>query len=314
MIEVFDGHCDTLLCCYAYGYDGFRRNSGHLDLERMSKYGHYAQFFAAFAAKEGLPEGTDLWEVFLEQNAIFVREMEANKDLVSFCRTGDEARAAWDQGKLAAFHSVEGAELLNCDIEKLRKAHALGVRAINITWNHANLLSGSNVEEPERGLSEQGRAFVKEMGQLGILVDVSHLSDPGFWDVVDTVQGPFLATHSNSRALCLNPRNLTDEQFTAIIKKRGVAGLTMYPDFLGEDPDLTTLIAHLEHFLALGGEETIALGGDWDGCSHLPRGVDGIQAYEALYEALLRRNYHETLIRGVFYTNLMRVVSEVCSM
>lgn len=313
MIEVFDGHCDTLLRCYVHKDAVFRRNTGHLDLERMGRYGHYAQFFASFAAQEELPEGKDLWQAFLEQHAIFCREMEANRDVMTFCRTGAEAAAAWDRNQIAAFLSVEGAELLHCDIKKLRQAHQLGVRAINITWNHANPLSGSNMEEPERGLSQQGRAFVKEMGALGILVDVSHLSDPGFWDVVDTVEGPFLATHSNARDEFFHSRNLTDAQFTAIIKKRGVAGLTMCSDFLGKDPDLTAVIAHLEHFLALGGEENIALGGDWDGCS-LPRGVDGIQAYEALYEALLRRNYQESLVRGVFHTNLMRVVSEVCSM
>ncbi len=311
MIEVFDAHCDTILRCYQQG-GGFRVSTGHLDLTRTRKFGHYAQFFACFGEPEDMP-GRALWEVFQEEVALFRREIDANADLAAFCRTGDEARAAWSAGKAAAFLSAEGAELMDCDPEKLRQAHAMGVRAVNITWNHANVLSGTNVEEPDRGLSQQGRAFVREMDRLGMLVDVSHLSDPGFWDVVEETKGPFIATHSNSRAVFFDPRNLTDEQFTAIIKHHGVAGLNMYAGFLGEHPGLDDIVSHLEHFLSLGGEENVALGGDWDGCTALPRGMDGIQDLDRLYEALLRRNYSETLVRGVFCTNLMRVVSEVCS-
>lgn len=312
MIDLFDAHCDTILRCYLQG-GGFRRSPGHLDLERTRKFGHYAQFFACFGEPEDMP-GRALWDVFLEEVALFHREIEANADLAAFCRTAQDAERARGAGRSAAFLSAEGAELLDCDLDKLRRAHELGVRAVNITWNHPNALSGTNAEEPQRGLSEQGRAFVQEMERLGMLVDVSHLSDPGFWDVMETVRGPVIATHSNSRAVFFDPRNLTDAQFTAIIEHHGVTGLNMYAGFLGEDPDVDTVIAHLEHFLALGGEENVALGGDWDGCTRLPRGFTGIHDMDKLYEALLRRNYREDLVRGVFYTNLMRVVSEVCSM
>lgn len=287
--------------------------SGHLDLTRTRKYGRYAQFFAMFGSPEDMP-GRSLWDVFQEEYGLFIRELEQNKEAVSLCRSGNEARAAFAAGKSAAFLSVEGADLLDCDLEKLCEAYRMGVRAVNITWNHANRLSGTNAEEPERGLSGEGRAFVREMNRLGMLVDVSHLSDPGFWDVMEETSGPVIATHSNSRAVFFDPRNLTDGQFTAIIKKRGVAGLNMYAGFLGETPTIDTVVAHLEHFLALGGEESVALGGDWDGCSRLPDGIAGIQDMDKLYETLLRRNYSEKLVRGVFYTNMMRVVSEVCSM
>lgn len=312
LIQLFDAHCDTILKCFLEG-GGFRKSEGHLDLARTRKYGHYAQFFACFGEPEDMP-GRDLWSVFLEEVALFRREMEANAGQVAFCRTAGEAEAAKAAGKSAAFLSAEGAELLDCDLEKLRRAHELGVRAVNITWNHPNALSGTNAEDTGRGLSLQGRAFVREMERLGMLVDVSHLSDPGFWDVAGELEGPFVATHSNSRAVFFDPRNLTDAQFTAIIEHHGVAGLNMYAGFLGEDPDIGTVIEHLEHFLSLGGEECVALGGDWDGCTRLPKGLNGIQDMDELYEALLRRNYREDLVRGVFYTNLMRVVSEVCSM
>lgn len=311
-MDLFDGHCDTILRCYLEG-GGLRRQTGHLDLERRRGKSRWAQFFATFGSPEDMP-GRSLWEVFLEEYALFRSEMDANADLVAFCRTGEEARAAFAAGKTAAFLSAEGAELLDCDPDKLRLAHRMGVRIVNITWNHPNALSGTNAEEPDRGLSEQGRAFVKTMGELGMLVDVSHLSDPGFWDVMEVTDRPVVATHSNARAIFPHPRNLTDEQFTAIINTNGVAGLNMYAGFLGEDPDFDTVVSHLEHFLALGGENNVSMGGDWDGITQMPRGMSGIQDMEKLYEHLLRRNYSESLLEKVFYSNLMRVVNEVCSM
>ena len=311
-MDLFDGHCDTILRSYLEG-GGLRRQAGHLDLERRRGKGRWAQFFATFGSPEDMP-GRSLWEVFLEEYALFRSEVDANADLVVFCRTGAEARAAFAAGKTAAFLSAEGAELLDCDPDKLRLAHRMGVRIVNITWNHPNALSGTNAEEPDRGLSEQGRAFVKTMGELGMLVDVSHLSDPGFWDVMEITDRPVVATHSNARAIFPHPRNLTDEQFTAIINTNGVAGLNMYAGFLGEDPDFDTVVSHLEHFLALGGENNVSMGGDWDGITRMPRGMSGIQDMEKLYEHLLRRNYSESLLEKVFYSNLMRVVNEVCSM
>ena len=311
-MDLFDGHCDTILRCYLEG-GGLRRQAGHLDLERRRGKGRWAQFFATFGSPEDMP-GRSLWEVFLEEYALFRSEVDANADLVVFCRTGAEAQAAFAAGKTAAFLSAEGAELLDCDPDKLRLAHRMGVRAVNITWNHPNALSGTNAEEPDRGLSEQGRAFVKTMGELGMLVDVSHLSDPGFWDVMEVTDRPVVATHSNARAIFPHPRNLTDEQFTAIINTNGVAGLNMYAGFLGEDPDFDTVVSHLEHFLALGGENNVSMGGDWDGITRMPRGMSGIQDMEKLCEHLLRRNYSESLLEKVFYSNLMRVVNEVCSM
>ena len=311
-MDLFDGHCDTILRCYLEG-GGLRRQAGHLDLERRRGKGRWAQFFATFGSPEDMP-GRSLWEVFLEEYALFRSEMDANADLVAFCRTGAEARAAFAAGKTAAFLSAEGAELLDCDPDKLRLAHRMGVRIVNITWNHPNALSGTNAEEPDRGLSEQGRAFVKTMGELGMLVDVSHLSDPGFWDVMEVTDRPVVATHSNARAIFPHPRNLTDAQFTAIINTNGVAGLNMYAGFLGDDPDFDTVVSHLEHFLALGGENNVSMGGDWDGITRMPRGMSGIQDMEKLYEHLLRRNYSESLLEKVFYSNLMRVVNEVCSM
>lgn len=216
--------------------------------------------------------------------------MAANADLAAFCRTGAEAEAAFRSGRRAAFLSVEGAELLDCSLERLEEAHAMGVRAVNPTWNHVNALSGTNAEEPERGLTPQGRVFVRKMERLGMLVDVSHLSDPGFWDVAEELSGPFFASHSNARAVFSHPRNLTDEQFTAIIDHNGVVGLNLYANFLGSGPTWTPPSPTWSTGWSWGAERTVALGGDLDGCSSLPEGITGIQDLDRLWERLLQRN------------------------
>ena len=311
-IDLFDGHCDTVLLCQLQG-GGFGRNSCHVDLERAGKYQRYAQFFALFGQPEDFPD-LSFGEIFRLEYGLFTREMERNAAVITHCRTAGEAEAAFAAGRMAAFLSVEGAELLDCSPERLEEAHGLGVRAVNLTWNLVNALSGTNAEETSRGLTAQGKDFVRKAEQLGVLVDVSHLSDPGFWDVADTLSGPFFASHSNARAVFSHPRNLTDRQFTAIIEHGGVAGLNLFAEFVGGKADLEAVAAHLDHWLELGGEKNIALGGDLDGCSPLAGGMAGIQDYVRLYQFLAGRGYTQALLQDLFFNNLMRVVSKVCTM
>ena len=311
-MDIFDGHCDTVLMCHQ-SRSGFARNHCHVDLERAEKYGRYAQFFALIGLTVDIQD-IYFHRIFYLEDDLFQQEMAANAGAITHCRTASEAEEAFAAGKVAAFLSVEGAELLDCSTERLEEAYALGVRSVNLTWNHVNALSGTNAEETRQGLTEQGRSFVRKAEKLGVLVDVSHLSDPGFWDVAETLSGPFWASHSNARRVFSQPRNLTDEQFTAIIDHNGVAGLNLYAEFLGENPDVDTVIAHLEHWLELGGARNVSLGGDLDGCSCLPAGFTGVESWSLLYERLLQRNYSEVLIQDVFFNNLMRVVSEVCIM
>lgn len=312
MVKVFDGHCDTIShCCYRGG--SLYQNEGHLDLVRTGKYAGWAQFFAIFASKKWAKE--PLWEITKKQREAFCRELEANRDYMTQCRTAEEIEKAWEEGKTAALLSIEGGELLDCDLDKLEEVYRWGVRAINLTWNHTNELSGTNVEDKEKGLTDRGKAFARRMQELGMLVDVSHLSDPGFWDVIDLARKPIFASHSNSRAVCSHTRNLTDEQFKALIKNGGVAGLNMCDEFVGEESTtIDTLAAHVEHWFGLGGERNVSLGGDWDGISGMPDGIRGIQDIEKLAERLLRMNYSEEKVNGIFYQNLMRVVRDVCIM
>jgi len=184
---------------------------------------------------------------------------------------------------------------------------------VTLIWNHENLLSGTNVEGTDRGLTTFGRLFVRRCQALGVIVDVSHLSEPGFWDVAEEMAGPFVASHSNSSAVWPHSRSLSDLQFLAIAEAGGVAGLNLYSEFVSERPDVDSAIAHVEHFLGLGGEKSIAIGADLDGCDSLPWGIAGVQDLEKLAEGLLRRNYSEALVQDIFYNNLFRVVDVICS-
>lgn len=313
-IPLFDGHCDTLSRLLLHPEERLFQAHGQWNLDLSIRFQPQAQFFAVFWDSQA-----PLAKYFAKrQLKIFRRDCKVFQDKVALCRTGDEAKAAGAQRKLAAFLSLEGAELIGCSERELEKWHKEGLRMVGITWNHANALSGSCIEEPERGLSDQGKSFVRKAQELGMLVDVSHLSDAGFWDavkVVEITKKPLVASHSNSRTVFSHPRNLTDEQFDAIMKYHGVVGLNAYTRFLGEgEVTSETLMVHLEHFLSLGGERTVALGGDWDGCDRLPRGYTGIWSWGNFYETLLRHNYKEGLVQDLFYNNFMRTVNRVCTM
>jgi len=297
----------------------FWRNNLHVDLQRGQKYMPRAQVFAIFGEFGDNPnpaEGFPYWErggqCFAAQYNVFQGALAANREQMAFCRTAADAMAAGQTGKLAAFLSIEGAEILDCSIERLREAHQLGVRMVGLTWNVENALSGTNAQAADRGLTELGRRFVRECQALGVIVDVSHLSVPGFWDVAEELTIPFVASHSNAYALCPHSRNLTDDQFSAIVKAGGVAGINFATLFLGERPDIDTVVAHMEHFLALGGEKTIAMGADFDGYDQLPQGIGGVEDMDKLAERLLQKNYSETLVSDIFYHNLMRVVEQIC--
>ena len=310
-ISVFDAHCDTISRCWRE-YEGLGHNSGMISLERTACFARYCQFFALWTADgfTGYPPGKD--SVELAYHALlrcFKEQMTRNADKIVQCRTARDVERAHCQGKSAAFLTVEGAELLGCDPARLEEAAAEGVIAINLTWNHANALSGSSREQPERGLSTIGRQFVEKMEKLHILVDVSHLSEAGFWDVVEMARRPIIASHSNAKSVWNHTRNLTDEQITAIIGNQGVIGLNFYRDFVGGSRDLDMLRAHFDHILELGGEACAALGGDWDGCDTIDA-LPSIDKLSCFYEYLLCHGYDETVVRDLFYNNLMRVVSQ----
>lgn len=305
-IPYFDGHCDTIYECMGMGRS-LRENSGHVDLMRGQRYGRRAQFFALFDNVRELPEGT-AWTKLCQMHDWFCAQAAENADVMALCRTGAEVDAAAAQHKTAALLSIEGADLLDCDMAHLETAASWGVRLLNPVWNYANRLSGSNAQQPEQGLTAYGRDFLQRMEELSIYVDVSHLSDAGFWDVVRLSRRPVVASHSNSRAVCPHRRNLTDDMFRAIRDSGGVAGLNYYQHFVGDDPTMEGLVRHVEHFLELDGERSLCLGGDMDGCELLAGGMRGLEDVPLLWQALADRGYPQSLLEDLFWNNLRRLI------
>ncbi len=306
-IPYFDGHCDTISCCEKLGWS-LRENGGHLDLARLKAFDGAAQVFAIFHDLAKAP-ADGMFAECKRQQAVFARELAKNTDIAAPCRTAEEARRANAAGKVAAFLSCEGAELLDCDPDKLDWANETGVKAINLTWNHANALAGSNRSEPQRGLSDLGRAFVRRAQGYGILIDVSHCSDAAFWDLLDVAERPVIATHSDARAVRDHARNLSDEMFRAVAQTGGVVGVNFYADFVSasEEASMDDMVRHVEHFLSLGGEKHIGIGADFDGCDRLCGGMKGVQDVPLLWEALRSRGYGDALLGDIFYNNFLRV-------
>ena len=222
------------------------------------------------------------------------------------CLNFHDIKKAAGLGKIAAVISIEGCE----QISSLESAYQDGVRVLHPTWNFDNELCGAAVGSG-RGLTEKGRAFVKKAQHMGFALDMSHISERGFWDTLEACEKPVIAGHSNAKALCNVPRNLTDEQFNALVTVGGGAGINLYPEFLGLGKDINALIAHIEHFLSLGGERSVFLGCDFDGIDSTPTGLDGVQKLDKLYNELLNRNYPEALVRALFWDNLYDIMEKM---
>lgn len=304
--RAFDAHADTISCIRRFGFD-FLHFRGHLDLTRCGEFRGYAQLFALYCRADKAP-ADGLWAECQGQHETYLTMLARYPERIRHCRTAAEVESAWGEGKTAALLSVEGAEMLDCDIAKLDIAADWGVRALNLTWNFANAVSGSNAERPEQGLSAHGRDFLRAMEERGILADVSHLSDPGARDVLRLARRPVIASHSNARAVCPHQRNLTDDMFRAIRDSGGFVGLNVYSAFVGGSNDFAALAAHLEHFLALDGEKTLGLGGDWDGCDAFPQGITGIESLPGFRDFLRARGWPEELLEDIFSRNLLRVM------
>ena len=309
-MKLFDGHCDTLLGLLGSPKSGplpvgsLYENELQVDLKRGLEMEAYAQTFALFGFRE-----MGFSDIFDSLYSRFMSESEACAKFLRFCRSRSDALSAAQDGKAAAFLSVEGAEVIACSPQKLEEAAEKGVRGFGVCWNRANEITGTNAQEPDRGLSGKGKDLVKLAMELRLAVDVSHLSDPGFWDVEKLAKGPFIASHSNSRAVHDHPRNLTDDMFRAIRDHGGTAGLNLYNLFLGsENVTVETVLRHIDHFLDLGGEKTLAIGGDLDGCDRLPEGIRGVQDVHLIRDALAQRGYEEALLDDIFYNNLLRVL------
>ena len=309
---VFDFHCDTALALLGDDLNqagSLRKNNGHIDLERAGQLGGYAQCFACFTTDiPELLQGISPIVLFERELATIQREVDKNNDLISIAYSAEEIEENRALGKMSAILTLEGTAGIDYNPGLLEDLWAIGFRVSSLGWNEKNPLTGSNVTGG--GLTDLGREYVKEAQKLGMRIDVSHISDEGFWDIMKITEAPILATHSNSRAVHNHSRNLTDDMFRAIRETGGVAGYNTCRDFTGENPDLDTVCDHILHLMELDPEgKHIALGGDLDGVETMPDGFDGVQSYPALARHLLNRGLTEQNVMDIFWNNAIRVMT-----
>ncbi len=304
---VFDLHCDTASARLP-DKKSLRKNDLHIDLERAGKLPGYAQCFACFTTTEdSICHGKKPEDLFLAQLDGILLQMQANEDVICQAFSPKDVLENQKAGKMSGILSIEGPAGFGFDPALLENLWLVGFRITNLGWNEKNPLIGSH--KTGGGLTDPGREYIKEAQRLGMVIDVSHCSDEGFWDIVKVTQGPVIATHSNSRFVCDHSRNLTDDMFRAICETGGVAGFNQCAPFVGQKPDLDTVCDHILHFLELDPEgKHIALGADFDGCDTLPEGVTGIESYPAMAEHLLMRGVDENILMNIYWNNAIGVM------
>lgn len=309
---VVDTHCDTILSLMRGRPLGSRSDEGHIDLPRLKEGGVCAQFFACFIEPQYKPD-KGLRRVMQQLDA-FYQAVEANADAIEVATTVADIERIHAAGKVAGVVAIEGGEAIDGDLAALRMLHKLGMRSFGLVWNQRNpLADGIGERRTHGGLTNFGVDVVKELNRLGIVVDVSHLNDEGFWDVIEVSTSPIMASHSNSRAICDHPRNLTDDQIIALAKNGGVMGMNFCPPFVAKDGKATLdqLIDHIDHIVELVGFDHVGLGSDFDGISDVPQGLENASCLPNLTRRLAERGYSDENILKILGGSHLRVLRAV---
>lgn len=312
---VFDLHCDTtyeLLGDDHRQSGSLKSNDLHIDLKRAGELPGYAQCFACFTTHQDLLNyKIDPVQLFEREIATFFRELERNSNVICQAYSAKDITANYEKELMSGILTIEGPAGFGYDAALLEDLYKVGFRISTLGWNEKNVLAGSHVTGG--GLTDLGREYVKEAQRLGMIIDVSHISDEAFWDIIDITQKPVIATHSNSRSIHNVSRNVTDDMFRAICETEGVVGINLYAPFLGESPDIDTVCDHIFHFLEMSKDgKNIALGGDLDGGRPLPAGFSGIQDYPKLSSRLLERGLSEKTVLDIFWNNALGVIEHCC--
>ncbi len=319
--DVIDAHCDTLLSVSGSNgvagtqgrLDFFKRNEkSYVDLPKLLEGGVRCQFFAIFVEDSELAQAKKRACSLLDE---FDALGERSKgSLFPLLEVADLDKALQGQG-VAALLSLEGAEALEGNLDNLQYFYDRGIRAAGLTWNRRNAFGRGVRAEGKDGLSPLGLELVEAMENLGMIVDASHLSDQAFWDLAAVARRPFIASHSNARALSPFPRNLTDEQIRRVANAGGVVGAVMVPDFIRKDPSggcFGDFLDHIDHMVRVGGVEAVGIGSDFDG--YADKGFHVIadaSEFSLLAQGLEDRGYGEENVAKILSGNWERLIREI---
>lgn len=326
-MKIIDMHCDTISELFYSTKNGtpqnLKKNNLHIDIEKMKKSGYMLQSFAMFTELDKVDNPFDHVIKLIDR---FYQEIEDNSCDISVINSYSDIIDNEASGKISAMLTIEEGACCKGNIEYLHTLYRLGARMMTLTWNYSNELGNPNIPtngystgefDGSKGLTKKGFEFIAEMERLGMIIDVSHLSDKGFFDIVTHTTRPFVASHSNSRTVCDHLRNLTDDMIKIIGERGGVTGLNYFGLFLEAGQDYKNCVSRLEamakharHITNVGGIGCLGLGSDFDG-------IDGIlemsdcSKLDLLENALRKEGFSTSEIEAIFYKNVLRVYKDV---
>jgi len=311
-----DFHCDTASAMLEQKEPLFK-NSLKVDIERLQKGKATAQFFALYIDKM---EHKSSYAYCLEMMENFKRELSKNKKSITLCQNSVDLNRAKKEGKIGAFLTIEEGDAIEGDLEKLRFFKEQGVSLITLTWNYENALGYPNFDwiHQHKGLKPKGVEVIEAMNHLNMLIDVSHLSDGGFKDVLKHSKQPFIATHSNARAMTNHPRNLSDNMLKELANAGGLTGINFFNNFLVngvlkeklEIAKIEDMVRHIKHIYHVAGVDVIGLGSDFDGIAN-PVEIEDASQMGKLSDALLKEGFSYDEVEKIFWKNGVRVIEEV---
>lgn len=309
-MKIVDLHCDTISAIYERN-EQLLENKGHFDIKRALQAGIKVQVFALFT----MPAESNLaLRQILKQIDKYNLEISKNLNYLYQINQYEDIEKPGNASKIGCILHLEGGEALGTDVELLRVLYKLGLRSLGLTWNNRNYLAdGLYEKEKAGGLSNKGREIIAEMNKLGMLLDLSHIAEPGYYDAFEYYQHPILVSHANARALCPHWRNLDDRQLKTLAVNGGVVGINQVADFVKEDGlcNFDDLLDHIVYIAELIGIEHVGLGSDFDGADHIV--LPGVQGYSDLEQKLLKRGFNPREVEMVLGGNALRVIEAVMS-
>jgi len=313
--NIIDLHCDTILSCY-FGKKNLKDREGHINIEKLKQGGSMMQDFALFIATNGKTgrDGKMPWDIYKGMLACFYENMEKNSDDIKQVFNADDIEKNMKEGKLSALLSVEDSIGIDGKMERLEEMYRDGVRLLTLTWNFENSIGFPNSEDPElhkKGLKPFGIECIKRMNDMGMIVDVSHLSEGGFYDVAKYTNKPFVASHSCARALCSHQRDLTDDQLRTLADKGGVVGINFLAKFLVDGATHTKIeyvVNHLKYMKNVADIDALAWGSDFDGIESTLEFKD-YSGFPMILDAL-SKEFTDDEIEKINSKNFLRVMRE----
>lgn len=305
MKKLFDCHCDTLTKVMECEQNLIENNM-QIDIARLSEFESATEIFAIWLDDKYLTEAykntnraIDFFKSQIEKYGNYFSQVKTKEGLLN------------EENKVKAIVSIEGGEAIEGSIDKLYEFYEKGVRLMTLTWNHKNEIGCGALSGITDGLTDFGKSVVKEMNNMNMFIDVSHINEKGFWDVVKTTNKPIIATHSNSFTICNHPRNLKDDQLKAIAEMNGAIGLNIYPPFVRDSESVTSedLLRHIDFILNKTGEDVLGMGTDFDGISKSPKDLEDISELPKFYD-LVSKEFGEEIADKIFYKNMQKFFVE----